>query len=636
MLETSIKQIDFDSDNFIKCQHITLENDIEAVILFSLKDKKLEELLYNKIIDVLIDRIHPKNVYKDFSHALENINGFLMSWKHDDNSWENLSAIIGIYAKKTFFFSTVGRASCYLYNSHGDVIEITDKSDISKDFSFISSGEVADGESLIMSNTRLYDVLSSDDIKDALKYWLIPQAGDTIESILLREHTWKNVVTCILQKKWIVEETKLWKYLEKAKYIIFSCLDNNYAKTGISRIYQLRDKILGQWKRTQQVVLWIWVILATYLLFTVVSWFFQITSQTWWVGQAREQLLQAQEYIVTASENMNDEDVFSYNIEAAEDIIAQINDQELFLGDITKLQTNISSLQKKINGIEVFSIWDDDILTSFDATKTPIGLVDVAGKKYFIGANSVIGPLANSAEPTEYIFSELSSGDTFVSATSQDNDIVIITQSGKLVRFSGNNFSYVDVANQDTWSNSPIIENYARNIYLLSDEQNQILMHRKAGENYEAAVPYLNDEDAISTWRILDIAIDGGIYILKLDGTMLKLFRSPAYRLESLSLNNLPKNYNFSNLTTGNLPSIQTQANLTNVYMLLDNRILIFKPNTLRFQDVKSLKYVGQIEWQNRAIKKFYVENDGEIYFTDSQWVYKIEFEILEDRIIMK
>jgi len=138
-------------------------------------------------------------------------------------------------------------------------------------------------------------------------------------------------------------------------------------------------------------------------------------------------------------------------------------------------------------------------LTSFDATKTPIGLVDVAGKKYFIGANSVIGPLANSAEPTEYIFSELSSGDTFVSATSQDNDIVIITQSGKLVRFSGNNFSYVDVANQDTWSNSPIIENYARNIYLLSDEQNQILMHRKAGENYEAAVPYLNDEDAIST-----------------------------------------------------------------------------------------------------------------------------------------
>jgi hypothetical protein len=129
----------------------------------------------------------------------------------------------------------------------------------------------------------------------------------------------------------------------------------------------------------------------------------------------------------------------------------------------------------------------------------------------------------------------------------------------------------------------------------------------------------LNDEDAISTGRILDLAIDGGIYILKLDGSMLKLFRSPSYRLESLSLNNLPKNYNFSNLIVGNLPSIQTQANLKYIYMLLDNRILIFKPNSLRFQDVKSLSYVGQIEGKNRIIEKFYIENDGEVYFTDSQ-----------------
>jgi hypothetical protein len=84
-------------------------------------------------------------------------------------------------------------------------------------------------------------------------------------------------------------------------------------------------------------------------------------------------------------------------------------------------------------------------------------------------------------------------------------------------------------------------------------------------------------------------------------------------------LNNLPKNYNFSNLIVGNLPSIQTQANLKYIYMLLDNRILIFKPNSLRFQDVKSLSYVGQIEGKNRIIEKFYIENDGEVYFTDSQ-----------------
>jgi hypothetical protein len=40
--------------------------------------------LYHKITDAVIDRIHPKNAYKDFSNALENINAFLRNWKHED------------------------------------------------------------------------------------------------------------------------------------------------------------------------------------------------------------------------------------------------------------------------------------------------------------------------------------------------------------------------------------------------------------------------------------------------------------------------------------------------------------------------------------------------------------------------
>jgi hypothetical protein len=32
-------------------------------------------------MDSIIDRIHPKNVYKDFSSSLENINSFLSTWQ---------------------------------------------------------------------------------------------------------------------------------------------------------------------------------------------------------------------------------------------------------------------------------------------------------------------------------------------------------------------------------------------------------------------------------------------------------------------------------------------------------------------------------------------------------------------------
>ena len=61
----------------MKSHHVNLDIDLDCVILLSSKDEKLSELLYHKIVDAIIDRVHPKNVYKDFSSALENINNLL-------------------------------------------------------------------------------------------------------------------------------------------------------------------------------------------------------------------------------------------------------------------------------------------------------------------------------------------------------------------------------------------------------------------------------------------------------------------------------------------------------------------------------------------------------------------------------
>lgn len=637
MFHTAIKQIDFEGKNYVKVQDISLDNDMKAVLILSLKDKNLQELLYNKILDVLIDSIHPKNVYKDFSHALENINAFLASWQKKEEGYSpRIHAIIGIYAKQHFYFSTVWRASCYLYNARGEVIEISDKDDNSKDFSFISSWELVRWEVLVLSSIRLLDVLSQDDIKDALKYDTIQYASDIIETILSREYSWKNIGTLMLQKQGEHMPSQFSHLGEKYKYYFFKCLDNKLVKKGISYAYIVRDIILKQWEKRKQIIFWAGVVLGTYLLFSIVSWFFQITSG--WVGaeEAKQKLLGAQEYIVTASENINNPDAFEYNIEQAQVYIDEILSQNLYLDDIEKLQNDISLLQKKMNGIEIFSVGNDDIIADFSQEIELVDMVDIRQKKYIVGTKQVIGPLVSGETANIYTPSAEIRNEVFVAATSQDDAVLIMTQSGKILRFSWDSFWYVDVINQSVWEFSPVIENYARNIYTLSKEQNQIYMHRKNWDNYEAAVPYLSDEDAIATGRILDLAIDGGIYILKLDGSMLKLFRSPSYRLESLSLNNLPKNYDFSNIQKDTVPKIFTQANLKYVYMLLDNRILIFEPNTLRFQDVKSLTYVGQIEGQNRKIQEFYIENDGEIFIADEAWVFKIEVKVLEDRILIQ
>lgn len=632
MLDTNIKKISFGGKNALKWQHLHLDGGMECVVVLSMKDERILELLYNKILDVLIDRIHPKDVYKDFSSALESINSFLMTWRKDEENLRSLSAIIGVQHKKNFYFSTIGKSSAYLHNSQKNIVEVTDKTDNTKFFNFISSWELASGESMILSNVRLLDTLSHDDMRDAFEFGWALQAGDSIESILLREHEGKNIINCILQRKFLAHEDSSNKYLEKCKYFLLRIADNNIIKSWLGRVYQLRDKLLSQKKQNQQILLWVGVLVLTYILFRLLSGFFQIASETSSTEVSKKSLFEAQKYVVTASENMNDSDVFSYNIEKADEIIADLQSKEVFSADLQKLQSDISLLQKKMNGIEVFTANDTNTLYTSKEKLQAVAVVKLSWKKYVVTPNSVLGSIIKWETVKEYNFPELSTSDSFLSATSLDNNIIITTKEGKVVRFTtGNTFSYINVKDQSTWSLSPVIESYGRNIYMLSDNKKQILRHQKSGNDFTKADEYLKEQDALDIGKIFDIAIDGGIYILKSDGTMLKLFRAPKYRLESLSLNKLPKNYDFSSVDMKSAPKIQTRANLKYVYMYLDGKILIFKPNTFRMQDVKSLTYLGQLEGSNIDIQSFYIENDSELIVTGETGVYKINFEINKD-----
>lgn len=637
MLQTDIKKIDGGWDNTIKWYTLNLDDDLDCFILFSVKDEKLSELLYHKITDAILDRIHPKNVYKDFSNALENINAFLRSWRHEDGRIKGLNAVIGIYSKKTFLFSTIWKASCYLYNSGWDVIEASDVNEKPKDFSFISSGDIWSSEIMILSTIRLLDVLSRDDIADGLYGGDIRRSSENIHTILLWENIWKNVGVISFQKN--VKQKKESKFsFEKVSYLVLKACDNSVFKSFLWYIYHLRDRILLQSKKVKQILLGAGVLVSALLLYFILSSFFQVANTVTSTESMKVELLQAQDNIRTASENMNDEDVFTLNLTSAQDIIERLQSEQLFLSDLEILKDRMSILQKQFNGIEAFSTNSENTILTFDEPKEDIvKIVSMSNKVYVIHENAITGPIFSWQDAERHIFNEMSDGDIFVDATIYDTNIILLTQSGKVVNFAKNNFfSYSDVLDQAKWEDSPIITSYASNIYMLSDQQNQILMHRKKGQDYSAGEAYLTDEDSISIGRILSLAIDGWIYILKLDGSVVKLFRSPQYRLESLVLNNLPKNYNFDSLDSSKLPSLRARANLSYVYMLLDSRILVFEPNTTNFRDTKSLNYIGQIEGKDINIDDFYVDNDGEIFIVSKTWVYKLEFEVSENGLIIK
>jgi hypothetical protein len=209
----------------------------------------------------------------------------------------------------------------------------------------------------------------------------------------------------------------------------------------------------------------------------------------------------------------------------------------------------------------------------------------------------------------------------------------LLTSDSKIVKFTKNGyFSYMDVAWQKTWEKAKEIVSYAQNIYLIWDD-NQINKHVLYWNSFKAANTYLKKDDLTQIWEILSVSVDGWFYILKKDLSIIKFYSKP-YRIETITLNKLPKNYNQDETNT--IIDLKTRADLSYVYLLMNNKIWVFKPNTKNYKNTKSLTYIGQIEWSKDEIKDFFVNHDWEVVILNNKWLYKITFEISDDRLLIR
>jgi hypothetical protein len=252
---------------------------------------------------------------------------------------------------------------------------------------------------------------------------------------------------------------------------------------------------------------------------------------------------------------------------------------------------------------------------------------------YVIDSKAIIWPILSTQKPQIYTFSNLWENEYFVDWVFINSNLYILTNNSKIVRFTKNGyFEYVSVIWQDTWENIKQLWTYTTTSLYALWSDNQIYRHTANSTNFRAWEAYLKAEDITQIGNILSIAIDWGFYILKEDLSIVKFFSSP-YRLEWIVLNKLPKNYN---LEEWKKVEIKTSSTLNYVYMLLNNKIFVFRPNSKVFTDTKGLEYIWQIEGATKKIKDFYVNYDWEILVLNEAWIYKLNFEISDDKIIIR
>lgn len=632
MFELNITELNIEKENHIISKNINLEENLDVFILISSKDKKLWELLLNKILDSIIDKIYSSNLDDKFQNIIENINFFLNTWQSDWEKIKGLNACIWILRNNDLFFSTIWNSSCYLVKNN-KVIEVTDLWNKKREFWLILNWTLEDKDIMTFSNIRLLDYLSKEDIKDGLLSWGIEWFNKNIKNILKSEDLNSNVWLLSFHNL-IFNIKREWNISNLADKCV-GLFDNKISKKIIALNMVFLDYLRKQSKIVKNVIFSFWIVASLILLYIILSSVIWVSQWSKNVDLAKQTLEQAKVYLRIASENIAKPEIFNKNIEEANKIICEIKDKKLFLNDVQKLSNDISILNKQFNWIESFEKSDSNLIYSSDKINDSELVIEVNNKMYVINKRSIVWPIIDKKEIKEYLFTELSDNDYFIDVTSYSDNIILLTKLGKVVNFSKDKFfNYIDVKDQNIWEESNIINTYSSNLYLLNKQWNQIFKHKKEWKTYSSWIWYLTDDDSKSLWKILSIAIDWWIYILKDDLSMVKLFKEPKYRLEGLVLNKLPKNYNLSDPSSS--VSLIARIDLNYIYLFVNNRVLIFKPNTKRYQDVKSLTFLWQIEWSWFQIKDFFVNHDWEIIILWDNWLYKLEYEVSDDNIIIK
>lgn len=224
--------------------------------------------------------------------------------------------------------------------------------------------------------------------------------------------------------------------------------------------------------------------------------------------------------------------------------------------------------------------------------------------------------------------------DIFVDVVAIDSSIFLVTKTWKIISFEKNGFfKNYDVKGQAKWEEFKFVKTYNTFLYTLSVNSNQVFKHKKFWESFEKWIPYLDEIDTKTHNNIMDIAIDWGIYLLKKDLTLVKVFRSPTYRIEKLTLNKLPKNYDIEANTHS--PRIIVWSKLKYVYMFLNNKVWVFRTNSPNFNQTKTLTYVWQIDWVEKIVD-FTINRDGEVYILNKNGIFRVNFEVSDNKLILK
>lgn len=635
MLSVNIKKSNLpllDELNSVSSKKINIDIWLEWLVQISYKDRNFIDIIEKLIIDLFLTKIDKfGDVYDSFSLILEKLNKELKVLSKDYNlDWLNI--FLWIVQNDTLHFSILWNYSIYLIKNY-KIIDIADWMQWKNlEFSYISSWNVNLGDSIFLSNLNLLDYVSKDDIFEISKAEKIDKL-EIIEQILSQEASSEqfNLISLSNISEIQIDNKNIAFDLIKSKFLSIKdkLIENEKVDSLLTKI---KSKINLKNKYVYISLLSTWVLLAIILLYTIISSMLNSWMSSSVPEEYKSKLIEANLILQRTNKDIWNKDVFDANIKKAEDLIYAVRNEKLFINDVKKLLDYISILKKQASWIETFTVSKDKSEIEFSDSNFDVLWIFEFNKKYFyIWKNSIVWPYIKWWEQKYYKYPDWEEA---VSAdVSSDGDVYILTKSYRILQFIKQDFKYVNVEWQKTWEEATDIKTFNWNIYLLNDKNNQIYKH-KPWINWFSPRSSLISDNISKNLSILDFAVDGWFYIIKKDLAIDKFFTAPEYDSRSIIINNI-KNSNYTT-SWDYVTKLFVAQNLNYLYLLLNNKVWIFEIDNRNYRDVKSLKYIWQLESSEWTIRSFYVPKDWIIYIWNDKWVYLVNFEISDNKVIVR
>jgi hypothetical protein len=313
-----------------------------------------------------------------------------------------------------------------------------------------------------------------------------------------------------------------------------------------------------------------------------------------------------------------DNDSANKILDRAQDMARQVmeNESGLYRGEALNLLDQIRQTKEEINNIVRVPPRVVVNLSAKNADVDAQGMLGIGEGEFLVyDRQKLYRVLLNTVDDPEKLDDQELILDATVFPRFQTR--VFMTTGNSLIEIINGQPTTMKTEDAAGWVSGNDIETYLRYLYILAPDKNQIFKYERLANRYGPAVEYNVNGDLKGA---IDMAVDGDVYILKDDGTVVKLLRGEQ---KPFTIRNLPEG------ALKGVTKVFKASPTSNIYFLnpTEGRIVVASSDS----DLGESSYIRQyvLDLADMTdIKDLYVDpDDTRLYVLDAKRLYSIDLQ---------